>query len=73
MIAGEVLAFPSRPKGEIVDQWFSLMSTQATPRATSILHRNFHLKALSNLSQVSSRWILLVEMFLFIYGTPRNS
>ena len=29
MITGGVLVLPSIPKGEIVDQWFSLMSTQA--------------------------------------------
>ena len=27
MIAGGVLVLPSMPKGEIVDQWLSLMST----------------------------------------------
>jgi len=27
MTAGGVLVFPSIPKGEIVDQWLSLMST----------------------------------------------
>ena len=41
MIAGGVLVFPSMPKGEIVDQWLSLISTQATPWATPILHGNF--------------------------------
>ena len=43
MIAGGVLVFPSMPKGEIVYQWLSLMSTQEAPRATTILHWNFDL------------------------------
>ena len=43
MIAGGVLLLPSIPKGEIVDQWWSLMSTQAAPGATLILHGNFYL------------------------------
>ena len=41
MIAGGVLVLPSMPKGEIVDQRLSLMSTQATPRANPIFHGNF--------------------------------
>ena len=41
MIAGVVLVFPSMPKGEIVDQRFSLMSTQAAPGANPIFHGNF--------------------------------
>ena len=32
MIAGGVLVLPSMPKGKIIDQWFSLMLTQAAPR-----------------------------------------
>ena len=43
MIEGGVLVFPSMPKGGIVDQWLSLMSTQAAPGATPILHGNFDL------------------------------
>ena len=43
MIIGGVLVLPSMPKGEIVDQWLSLMSTQASPGATPILHGNFDL------------------------------
>ena len=43
MIAGGVLVLPSMPKGEIVDQRLSLMSTQAEPRANQILHGNFDL------------------------------
>ena len=43
MMARGVLVLPSMPKGEIVDQWLSLMSTQAAPRATQILHGNFDL------------------------------
>ena len=43
MITGGVLVLPSMPKGEIVDQWLSLMSTKATPGATPILHGNFDL------------------------------
>ena len=42
MIAGGVLVLPSMPKGDIVDQRLSLMSTQAAPRATPILHGNFY-------------------------------
>ena len=34
MITRGVLVLPSMPKGEIVDQRLSLMSTQATPGAT---------------------------------------
>ena len=41
MITGGVLVFPSMPKGEIVDQRLSLMSTQAAPGANPILHGNF--------------------------------
>jgi len=63
MIAWGVLVLPSMPKGEIVDQWLSLMSTQAAPRATSILHGNFDLKTYSILSKISSRCILLINMF----------
>ena len=43
MIAGGVLVLPSMPKGEIVDQHLSLMSTQEAPVATPILHGNFDL------------------------------
>ena len=43
MIAGGVLVLPSMPKGEIVHQWFSVMSTQASPGAKPILHGNFGL------------------------------
>ena len=43
MIIGGVLVLPSIPKGEIFDQWLSLMSTQATPGDTLILHGNFDL------------------------------
>ena len=41
MIVGGVLMLPSMPKGEIIDQWLSLMSTQAAPGATPILHINY--------------------------------
>ena len=44
MIIGGVLVLPSMPKGEIVDQRLSLMSTQETPGANPILHGNFHLQ-----------------------------
>ena len=44
MIAGGVLAFPSMPKGEIVDQRLSLKSTQAAPGANPVLHGNFYLQ-----------------------------
>ena len=73
MIAGGVLVLPSMPKGEIVDQWLSLMSTQAAPGATPILHGNFDLKNYYILGQEYFLWLLLVEMFLLIYGTPCNS
>ena len=43
MIPGGVLVFPSMPKGEIVDQWLSLMSTQAPIGVIPILHGNFYL------------------------------
>ena len=43
MIAGGVLVLPSMPKGEIVDQRLSLMSTQAAPGAKKIFHENFDL------------------------------
>ena len=43
MIAGRVLVLPPMPKGEIVDQWWSLMSTQEAPGANPILHGNFDL------------------------------
>ena len=43
MIARGVLVLPSMPKGDIVDQWLSLMSTQAAPGSTSILHGIFDL------------------------------
>ena len=43
MIAAGVLVFPSMPKGEIVDQWLSLMTTQVAPGANPILHGNFDL------------------------------
>ena len=38
-----VLVLPSMPKGEIFYHWLSLMSTQAAPVATPILHGNFDL------------------------------
>ena len=44
MIAGGVLVLPSMPKGNIVDQLLSLMSTQAALGATLILHGNFDLQ-----------------------------
>ena len=43
MIARGVIVLPSMPKWEIVDQQFSLMSTQVAPGATPILHGNFDL------------------------------
>ena len=43
MIGRGVLVLPSMPKGEIVDQWLSLMSTEAAPGANPILHGNFYL------------------------------
>ena len=43
MITGGVLMLPSMPKGEIVDQWLSLMSTQAALEATPILQGHFDL------------------------------
>ena len=43
MNAGGVLVLPSMPKGEIVDQRFSLISTQVTLGANPILHGNFDL------------------------------
>ena len=43
MIAAGVHVLPSMPKGEIVDQRLSLMSTQAAPGDTPILHGNFDL------------------------------
>ena len=43
MIIGGVLVLPSMPKGEIVDQRLSLMSTKAAPGANPILHGNFDL------------------------------
>ena len=44
MITGGVLVLPLMPKGEIVDQQLSLMSTQEAPGATQILHGNFELQ-----------------------------
>ena len=43
MIVGGVIVLPSMPKGEIIDQRLSLMSTQAAPGAKPILHGNFDL------------------------------
>ena len=43
MIARGVLVLPSTPKGEIVDQRLSLISTQEEPGANPILHGNFYL------------------------------
>ncbi len=73
MIAGGILVFPSMPKGDIVDQWLSFMSTQAAPGDTSILQGNFDLKTHIILHQIYSRWILLVDMFPLIYGMPPSS
>ena len=73
MIAGGVLVLPSMPKGELVDQWLSLMSIQAAPGATPILQGNFDLITHIILRQRYSRWILLVHMFPLIYGMPPSS
>jgi len=62
MITGGLLVLPSMLKRDIVDQWLSLMSTQAALGATLILHGNFELKTYSILSQGYSRWILLVNI-----------
>ena len=43
IIVGGVLVLPSMPKGEIVDQRLSLMSTQAASWANPILNRKFDL------------------------------
>ena len=51
MITGGVLVLPSMPKGDIVDHWLSLMSTQAAPGDTPILHGNFDMIAYSIPSQ----------------------
>ena len=60
-------------KGEIVDQWLSLMSTQATPGATSIFHGNFELKNYFIPSQGYLGCFILVEVFPLIYGMPHYS
>ena len=73
MIGGGVLVLPSMPKWDIVDQWLSLISTQVAPRATLILHGNFDLENYYILGQEYFLWLLLVKMFLLIYGTPCNS
>ena len=73
MIIRGVLVLRSMPKGETVDQWLSLMSTQATPGATPILHGNFDLPNYYILSQEYFLWFLIINMFPLIYGTPRNS
>ena len=73
MIARGVLVLPSMPKGEIVDHQLSLMSTQAAPRATLILHGIFDLHNYYILGQECFLWFLLVEMFPLIYGMPCNS
>ena len=44
MIAVGVLLLPSMPRGDIFDQQLPLMSTQAAPGATPILHGNFELQ-----------------------------
>ena len=73
MIARGVLESPSMPKGEIVDQWLSLISTQAAPGATPIFHGNFDLPNYYIMSQGYFLWFLLFNMFPLIYGSPRNS
>ena len=73
MIGVGVLVFPSMPKGDIVDHWLSLMSTQVAPGATLILHENFDLSNYYIPSQGYFLFFLLVDMFPLIYGTPRNS
>jgi len=49
------------------------MSSQAAPRATSIFHGNFDLTNHIILRQISSQWILLIDMFPLMYGMPLNS
>ena len=66
MIAGRVLVLSSMPKGEIVGQWLSLMSTQGAPWATPILHGNFDQKNYYILGQEYFLWFLLVDMFMLI-------
>ena len=73
MITGGVLVLPLMPKGEIVGQRLLFMSTQAAPGAAKILHGIFYLKNYYILGQEYFLWLLLVEMFLLIYGTPCNS
>jgi len=51
----------------------SLMSTQAAPGTTPILHGHFDLTTHPILSQGSSIWILLIKMFMLIYETPCSS
>ena len=58
---------------KVDDQWLSLMSTQAAPGATLIFHGNFDLKTYSIPIQGYFGWLLLVNMFPLIYGTPHNS
>ena len=50
MIIVGVIEFSSMPKGEIFDQWLSLMSTQVTPTTTPIFHGNFDLTTYSIMS-----------------------
>ena len=73
LIAGGVLMFPSMPKGEIVDQWLSMMSTQVAPKVTTILHGNFDLTTPSIFTEGSPIWILCIEMFPLIYGISCSS
>ena len=73
MTTGEVLVLPSMPKGEIVDRWLTLMSTQAAPGATTIFVDNFGMKIYGLLSPNPPYSILLEELFLLICGMPRSS
>ena len=49
------------------------MSTQAALGATLILKGNFDLTNHIILHQISSLWILLIDIFLLIYGMPPSS
>lgn len=42
VIAGEVHVFPSMKKGEIVEKWLLLMSTQATPEEPYFCWQRWH-------------------------------
>jgi len=73
LIVGEVLVLPSMPKWEIADLRLALMSTQAAPGMSLNVHGTLGIVIHDFLFHNLYRNIILKNIFLPVYSSPRNS